>query len=60
MARIVGGIETAHTPTIGFAFDKNKRSDPVWSPIFDMFDMFAPIEQWRLDVHDHCTAPKAS
>ena len=46
MARIVGGIGTAHTPTIGFAFDKNKRSDPVWSPIFDMF---APLEQWLID-----------
>jgi len=28
MARIVGAIASSHTPTIGFAYDKNKRSDP--------------------------------
>lgn len=29
MVRIVGAIGTAHTPTIGFAFDKNERNDPA-------------------------------
>ena len=35
MASIVGGIATSHTPTIGFAFDKNKQDDPAWAPIFE-------------------------
>ena len=43
MARIVGAIASSHTPTIGFAFDKNKQEDPVWAPIFEAF---APIEAW--------------
>ena len=30
MARIIGGIAASHTPTIGFAYDRNKRDDPVW------------------------------
>ena len=46
MARIIGGIGASHTPTIGFAFDKNKREEPAWRPIFEMF---APIEQWLRD-----------
>ena len=43
MATIVGAIAASHTPTIGFAFDKNKQDDPVWKPIFDAF---APIREW--------------
>ncbi len=43
MARIIGGIAASHTPTIGFAFDRDKRHDPVWAPIFEAF---APIQQW--------------
>jgi gallate dioxygenase len=43
MARIIGGIAASHTPTIGFAFDKNKRDDPVWAPIFENF---APLTNW--------------
>jgi gallate dioxygenase len=46
MARIIGGIAASHTPTIGFAFDKNKRDDPVWAPIFENF---APLAQWLAD-----------
>jgi len=62
MARIVGAIASSHTPTIGFAFDRNKREDPVWAPIFEAF---APIEAWlaakRPDVlffiyNDHGTS----
>jgi gallate dioxygenase len=62
MARIIGGIAASHTPTIGFAFDKNKRDDPVWAPIFDNF---APLAKWldekRPDVvvtiyNDHVTS----
>jgi gallate dioxygenase len=43
MARIIGGIAASHTPTIGFAYDRNKRDDPVWAPIFANF---APLAAW--------------
>ncbi len=43
MARIIGGIAASHTPTIGFAFDKDKRNDPAWAPIFEAF---APVRSW--------------
>lgn len=43
MARIIGGIAVSHTPTIGFAVDGNKQSDPVWQPIFEAF---VPARQW--------------
>ncbi|HVE48486.1 MAG TPA: gallate dioxygenase [Casimicrobiaceae bacterium] len=43
MARIIGGIAASHTPTIGFAYDRNKRDDPVWAPIFTNF---APLADW--------------
>lgn len=43
MARIIGGIAASHTPTIGFAFDKNKRQDPAWAPIFAAFE---PVQAW--------------
>ena len=46
MARIVGGIAASHTPTIGFAHDRNKPGDPVWGPIFDQF---APLAAWLKD-----------
>ena len=62
MARIVGGIAASHTPTIGFAYDRDKRGDPVWAPIFEQF---APLAAWleekRPDVvlyiyNDHVTS----
>lgn len=43
MAHIIGGIAASHTPTIGFAFDRDKHSDPVWAPIFEAF---GPVRQW--------------
>ena len=43
MAHIIGGIAASHTPTIGFAYDRNKRDDPVWAPIFENF---APLAGW--------------
>jgi len=43
MATIIGGIAASHTPTIGFAFDRDKRADPVWAPVFAAFD---PVRQW--------------
>jgi len=62
MARIVGGIAASHTPTIGFAYDRNARGDPVWAPIFEQF---AHLSAWlaakRPDVlvvvyNDHVTS----
>jgi gallate dioxygenase len=46
MARIVGGIATSHTPTIGFAHDTKKQRDPVWAPIFEGYK---PVQQWLRD-----------
>ena len=46
MAHIVGAIASSHTPTIGFAFDRNKQDDPVWAPIFEAF---GPVRQWVKD-----------
>ncbi|WP_119156718.1 gallate dioxygenase [Caldimonas tepidiphila] len=43
MASIIGGIAASHTPTIGFAFDRDKRADPAWKPVFEAFD---PVRQW--------------
>ena len=43
MARIIGGLAASHTPTIGFAYDRNKRDDPAWAPIFENF---APLSAW--------------
>ena len=43
MARIIGAIATSHTPTIGFAYDRNKGNDPVWAPIFEAYK---PIQNW--------------
>ena len=34
MAQIVGGIGVSHTPTIGFAVDRDLEDDPSWSPVF--------------------------
>jgi len=46
MAQIIGAIATSHTPTIGFAFDRDKQHDPVWAPIFEAFK---PVQQWIAD-----------
>lgn len=62
MATLIGGIAASHTPTIGFALDRDKRADPVWAPIFEAF---APLRAWmethRPDVllfvyNDHVTS----
>jgi gallate dioxygenase len=46
MARIVGGIGSSHTPTIGFALDTHKQCDPVWAPIFAGY---GPVQKWLQD-----------
>ncbi|WP_027855252.1 gallate dioxygenase [Marinobacterium litorale] len=43
MARIVGGIGASHSPTIAFAKDTNKASDPAWAPIFEGFNA---VQNW--------------
>jgi len=46
MARIIGGIASSHTPTIGFAYDQKKENDPAWKPIFEGY---APVKKWLAD-----------
>ena len=46
MARIIGGVATSHTPTIGFAYDQDKQDDPDWAPIFQAFE---PVSNWFKD-----------
>jgi len=62
MAKIIGALATSHTPTIGFAVDRDKRSDPDWAPIFAAYE---PLREWlgraRPDVllyvyNDHVTS----
>lgn len=62
MARIIGGIGTSHVPTIAMAYDRDKRGDPDWAPLFDGY---APVARWlaerRPDVllvfyNDHATS----
>jgi len=43
MARILGGIASSHSPTIGFALDRQKQDDPAWAPIFEAF---RPVRKW--------------
>jgi gallate dioxygenase len=62
MATIIGAVASSHTPTIGFALDTHKESDPAWAPIFAGYK---PVQQWlaqqRPDVlvviyNDHATS----
>lgn len=46
MARIIGAVAASHTPTIGFAYDRQKQNDPAWAPIFEAF---RPVQQWLAD-----------
>jgi len=43
MAKIVGAIASSHTPTIGFALDTKKQTDPNWAPIFEGYE---PVRKW--------------
>ena len=38
-----GGIASSHTPTIGFALDAQKQTDPAWAPIFEGY---RPVQAW--------------
>lgn len=62
MTKILGAVATSHSPTIGFALDKQKQDDPVWAPIFEAYE---PVRRWlaekRPDVlfviyNDHVTS----
>ena len=52
MARIIGGIGTSHTPTIGFALDAGKQQDPAWAPIFAAY---APLKAWLAETKPDVT-----
>ena len=62
MARIIGGIGTSHVPTIAMAFDKGKREDPDWKPLFQGYERVARwLDEKRPDVlffcfNDHATS----
>jgi gallate dioxygenase len=43
MATIIGAVASSHTPTIGFALDRHKESDPAWAPIFEGYK---PVQDW--------------
>ena len=61
MAKILGGIGTSHVPTIGGAYDRNRRNDPDWAPLFRGYEpVKAWLAQWKPDVlvffyNDHAT-----
>ena len=59
MAKILGAIATSHSPTIGFALDKQ---NPAWAPIFEAY---RPVHRWLeekkpdvlfLTYNDHVTS----
>ena len=45
MSRILGGIGIAHTPSMGYQYDKGMREgfDPKWQP---WYDGTKPVKQW--------------
>jgi len=61
MARIIGGIGTSHVPTIAMAYDRGKREDPDWAPLFKGYERVTEwLEARRPDVlvffyNDHAT-----
>ena len=61
MARIIGGIGTSHVPTIAMAFDKGKRDDANWKPLFQGYEAVAKwLAEKKPDVlffcfNDHAT-----
>jgi hypothetical protein len=62
MARIIGGIGTSHVPTIGMAFDRKRRDDPDWAPLFKGYETVAAwLAERKPDVlvfffNDHATS----
>jgi hypothetical protein len=50
MSRILGGIGIAHTPSMGYQYDKGMRDgfDPKWQP---WYDGTRPVKQWLREKH---------
>lgn len=46
MATIIGGIGTSHVPTIAMAYDRGKRNDPDWAPLFAGYE---PVAKWMAE-----------
>ena len=55
MATIIGGIGTSHVPTIGVAYDKGKRNDPAWAPLFEGYE---PVARWLAEQRDSDEQPE--
>jgi gallate dioxygenase len=62
MARIIGAVASSHSPTIGFALDKQKQHEPAWAPIFEAY---RPVQEWLAEkkpdviffiANDHVTS----
>ena len=62
MAKIVGGLGTAHVPAIGAAVDLGKTQELYWKPLFGGY---VPAQEWLAGVdpdvivlvyNDHATA----
>jgi len=43
MAQVIGGIGSAHAPSIGAAWDKGLQRDDRWAPVFSGFE---PAKHW--------------
>jgi gallate dioxygenase len=62
MAKIIGAVASSHSPTIGFAYDRQKQDDPLWAPIFEAYKpIWAWLEEKKPDVlfvifNDHVTS----
>lgn len=47
MARIIGGITTAHVPAIGGAIARGRQQEPYWKPFFDAY---GPVRRWLAEA----------
>ncbi|MBX3619461.1 MAG: protocatechuate 3,4-dioxygenase [Rhizobacter sp.] len=47
MAKIIGGITTAHVPAIGGAIAKGLQQDPYWKLFFDAYQ---PVRHWLAET----------
>lgn len=43
MARIIGGVGSAHAPSLGSAWDKGEQREPFWN---DVFKGYEPARHW--------------
>jgi gallate dioxygenase len=46
VAKLIGGIGVSHTPTIGYAVDKQLEGDAAWRPVFENFKA---VRRWLQD-----------